>query len=111
MPNATIINCKTQEEWDFLNERIHANLRLKSESWINNKENSCIRVPNPLPEMDSTKIGRHLSGFSSLNYYKKELGCEILSFEEWCEINNLVEKEIEVEPEDYLPLIKLLSRL
>lgn len=70
-PKNQAVHCTTQEEWDFVLSKFNPSGLLKE--WNSYKEKSCINL--------------NAGWYSELSFYI-ELNYQILSFQEWCDLNN-----------------------
>ena len=91
-PLKQAVHCKTQEEWDFVTEKLGNDGEnwFKHADWGNN-ESFCISFE-----------GKNQS--QTLDFYQKG-NYQILSFQEWCDLNRYkMENEVKFEVGDYIIL-------
>lgn len=75
-PEKAVVHCTTQEEWDFVSEKLGYSWSVSK--WSDNKENSCIN------------INRYAS--ASKSYYEAE-GFKIYPFKQWCDLSGCIYTE------------------
>lgn len=89
-PLKQAVNCKSQEEWDFISEKLKLNWT--SGKYSNYKEKTCVNT-------DGERL------FSDVAYYERK-DYQILSFQEWCDLNRYKMEKILYKKNDYYVVIK-----
>lgn len=89
-----VVNCKTQEEWDIVTEKLKYN-------WGYEIKHSQYNI--------STCINIDVMGYSKLDFYQNQNSL-IYSFEEWCNLIDINKNRSNIK-RNYNYLISLLKKL